>query len=39
MGSGVLGETVVQGMLDGLVAQLPVLPPGTWIGPQAPLSR
>jgi AcrR family transcriptional regulator len=37
--SGVLGETVVQGMLDGLVAHLPVLPPGTWIGPQAPLSR
>jgi AcrR family transcriptional regulator len=37
--SGVLGETVVQGMLDGLVAQLPVLPPGTWIGPQVPRSR
>src|SRR5208283_4234391 len=32
--SGVLGETVVQGMLDGLVAALPVLPPGTWVGPQ-----
>ena len=36
--SGVLGETVVQGMLDGLAAQLPVLPPGTWIGPQVPQS-
>ena len=37
--SGVLGETVVQGMLDGLVAALPVLPPGTWVGPQVPQSR
>ena len=37
--SGVLGETVVQGMLDGLVAALPVLPPGTWVGPQVPRSR
>jgi hypothetical protein len=24
----------VQGMLDGLAAELPILPPGTWIGPQ-----
>ena len=32
--SGVLCETVVQGMLDGLVAELPILPPGTWVGPQ-----
>jgi len=37
--SGVLGEAVVQGMLDGLVAALPVLPPGTWVGPQMPRSR
>ena len=36
--SAELGETVVQGMLDGLAAQLPVLPPGTWIGPQVPQS-
>ena len=34
--SDVLGETVVQGMLDGLAAELPVLPPGTWLGPQVP---
>lgn len=32
--SDVLGETVVQGMLDGLAAELPILPAGTWIGPQ-----
>ena len=32
--SDVLGETVVQGMLDGLAAELPILPTGTWIGPQ-----
>ena len=36
--SDVLGETVVQGMLDGLAAELPVLPPGTWLGPQMPSS-
>jgi AcrR family transcriptional regulator len=29
-----LSDSVVQGMLDGLAAKLPVLPPGTWIGPQ-----
>jgi AcrR family transcriptional regulator len=28
-----LGDSLVQGMLDGLVAELPILPPGTWIGP------
>jgi hypothetical protein len=31
-----LGENLVQGMLDGLAAKLPILPPGTWIGGQAP---
>jgi len=31
-----LGESLVQGMLDGLQAKLPILPPGTWIGGQAP---
>jgi AcrR family transcriptional regulator len=31
-----LGESLVQGMLDGLAAKLPALPPGTWIGGQAP---
>ncbi|MGC2781803.1 MAG: TetR/AcrR family transcriptional regulator [Bradyrhizobium sp.] len=36
--SDVLAETVVQGMLDGLAAELPVLPPGTWVGPQVPQS-
>jgi AcrR family transcriptional regulator len=32
--SGALGDSLVQGMLDGLAAELPALPPGTWIGPQ-----
>ena len=31
-----LGESLVQGMLDGLAAKLPTLPPGTWIGGQLP---
>jgi len=31
-----LGESLVQGMLDGLGAKLPTLPPGTWIGGQLP---
>ena len=34
--SGVLGDSLVQGLLDGLVAELPALPPGTWVGPQMP---
>jgi AcrR family transcriptional regulator len=34
--AGALGERLVQGMLDGLAAELPSLPPGTWLGPQAP---
>jgi AcrR family transcriptional regulator len=29
-----LGESLVQGMLDGLAAKCPALPPGTWLGPQ-----
>ena len=29
-----LGDSLVQGMLGGLVTKLPALPPGTWIGPQ-----
>jgi AcrR family transcriptional regulator len=33
--SGALGERLVQGILDGLAAELPALPPGTWVGPQA----
>ena len=36
--SGALGDSLVQGMLDGLAAELPSLPPGTWVGPQAPIS-
>ena len=32
--AGALGDSLVQGMLDGLAAELPILPPGTWIGPQ-----
>jgi hypothetical protein len=34
--SGALGNSLVQGMLDGLATELPSLPPGTWVGPQAP---
>jgi AcrR family transcriptional regulator len=32
--SAALGDTVVQGLLDGLASKLPALPPGTWVGPQ-----
>jgi AcrR family transcriptional regulator len=32
--AGALADSLVQGMLDGLAAELPILPPGTWIGPQ-----
>ena len=32
--AGALGDSLVQGMLDGLAAELPILPSGTWIGPQ-----
>jgi AcrR family transcriptional regulator len=28
-----LGESIVQGMLDGLATKLPALPPGAWVGP------
>jgi AcrR family transcriptional regulator len=34
--SGALADSLVQGMLDGLTVELPALPPGTWVGPQAP---
>ena len=34
--SGALSDSLVQGMLDGLAAELPALPPGTWVGPQVP---
>jgi len=29
-----LCESLVQGIIDGLAASLPALPPGTWVGPQ-----
>jgi hypothetical protein len=29
-----LGDSVVQGLLDGLASKLPALPAGTWVGPQ-----
>lgn len=31
-----LSESVLQGMLDGLSTRIPLLPPGTWVGPRAP---
>jgi hypothetical protein len=34
--SGALADRLVQGMLKGLAAELPALPPGTWVGPQSP---
>jgi len=34
--SGALADRLVQGMLEGLAAELPALPPGTWVGPQVP---
>jgi AcrR family transcriptional regulator len=34
--SGALVDSLVQGILDGLASELPALPPGTWVGPQAP---
>ena len=34
--SGALGDSLVQAILDGLAAELPTLPPGTWVGPQVP---
>jgi AcrR family transcriptional regulator len=33
--SDALGDSVIQGMLDGLASKLPALPAGTWVGPQA----
>ena len=34
--SGALSDSLVQGMLDGLAAELPSLPPGAWVGPKVP---
>jgi len=31
-----LSENLLQSMLDGLATRIPVLPPGTWVGPQEP---
>lgn len=33
--SGALADSLVQGLLDGLAAELPALPAGVWLGPQA----
>jgi AcrR family transcriptional regulator len=35
--SDALADSLVQGLLDGLAAELPMLPPGTWLGPQTPI--
>jgi AcrR family transcriptional regulator len=32
--AGALADSLVQGLLNGLAAELPALPPGTWLGPQ-----
>jgi AcrR family transcriptional regulator len=34
--AGALADSLVQGMIDGLAAELPTLPAGTWVGPQSP---
>ena len=34
--AGALCQSLVQGMLNGLAAELPALPPGAWVGPEAP---
>jgi AcrR family transcriptional regulator len=33
--SGALADRLVQGLLDGLAAELPILPQGAWVGPKA----
>jgi hypothetical protein len=37
--AGELGQRLVQGMLDGLAAELPALPSGAWVGPEAPSDK
>ena len=32
--SGALADSLLQALLDGLATELPMLPPGTWLGPQ-----
>jgi AcrR family transcriptional regulator len=32
--SGALADSLLQGLLDGLAAEVPMLPAGTWLGPQ-----
>ena len=34
--AGALCQSLLQGMLNGLAAELPALPPGAWVGPEAP---
>jgi hypothetical protein len=34
--AGALTDSLVQGLLNGLAAELPTLPAGTWVGPQGP---
>jgi AcrR family transcriptional regulator len=36
--SGALADSLLQGLLDGLAAELPMLPTGTWVGPQVSTS-
>jgi len=36
--SAALADSLLQGLLDGLAAELPMLPPGTWLGPQSSTS-
>jgi len=32
-----LTDSVLRGMLEGLAKKIPDLPPGTWVGPRAPV--
>jgi hypothetical protein len=36
--AGALGDSLVEGILDGLAVELPALPDGAWVGPQVPQS-
>lgn len=36
--SGALADSLLQGLLNGLAAELPMLPPGVWLGPQSSTS-
>lgn len=34
-----LSESVLEGMIDGLAARIPLLPAGAWVGPREPVNK